>query len=262
MPDDEKKNVTGRKKVSIKQNKSKTIYFCNDCDYNGSYAAYRYHTKYEHEGIRYPCDQCNHVATRNSNLTAHKNAKHSSKFMRTKNKTFVKYPCDQCDYVGSQSALIQHRKSDHEGIRYPCDQCQYTATSSGNLKIHINAIHKGIKLPCDHCAYAATRPSDLTRHVKAKHRITSYPCDQCEYEGVSPLKLKKHRERKHSKNYKSRDIQNLNVQNIIKTATKSRVNCESFSSFLEKYKVIIDTNNCNVVFRIFFIETQARIVHI
>ena len=39
----------------------------------------------------------------------------------------VKYPCDQCNYKATwSSTLQQHLKSVHEGIKYSCDQCNYT----------------------------------------------------------------------------------------------------------------------------------------
>ena len=51
----------------------------------------------------------------------------------------VRYPCDQCDYIASRpDKLKRHKKCKHEqgGVRYPCDQCDFTASRSDNLNQH------------------------------------------------------------------------------------------------------------------------------
>ena len=54
----------------------------------------------------------------------------------------IRYPCDQCDFSAKTPiSLKRHKESIHEGIRYPCDQCEYTATQNGSLKSHKNAKH-------------------------------------------------------------------------------------------------------------------------
>ena len=36
----------------------------------------------------------------------------------------IKYPCNQCEYKASEKGQLQiHIQSQHEGIKYPCDQC-------------------------------------------------------------------------------------------------------------------------------------------
>ena len=60
----------------------------------------------------------------------------------------IKYPCNQCDYVATQqSNLKTHKKYKHMGIRYPCEQCDYAATQQGSLKRHMKRKHEG--LICD-----------------------------------------------------------------------------------------------------------------
>ena len=40
----------------------------------------------------------------------------------------IKYPCGQCEYQAtSKRNLDQHKKSVHEGIKYPCEQCELYA---------------------------------------------------------------------------------------------------------------------------------------
>ena len=47
----------------------------------------------------------------------------------------VRYPCDQCEYLATEVRnLKKHIENKHEGVRYPCNQCEYTATDQSNLK--------------------------------------------------------------------------------------------------------------------------------
>ena len=56
----------------------------------------------------------------------------------------VRYTCDECDYVATrQPNLNIHKRSKHKGIRYPCDQCDYLATQKGHLKIHTKRKQEG-----------------------------------------------------------------------------------------------------------------------
>ena len=146
------------------------------------------HKQHEHERIRYPCDQCDYVATLQSSLNTHKKSKHEG----------IRYPCDQCEYVATlQTNLITHKQYKHEGIRYPCDQCDYASTTSSSLKQHKQSKHEGIKYPCDHCDHAATSFGNLQRHKQSKHEGIMHPCDQCDYVATQQGNLKVHMKRKH-----------------------------------------------------------------
>ena len=62
----------------------------------------------------------------------HKRSKHEG----------IRYPCDQCDYVGNYASNLKlHKRSTHEGIRYLCDQCENAATQHSDLKSHKKAKH-------------------------------------------------------------------------------------------------------------------------
>ena len=42
----------------------------------------------------------------------------------------LRYPCDKCDYIATKSGNLKtHKETKHQGVRYPCDQCDYIATS-------------------------------------------------------------------------------------------------------------------------------------
>ena len=90
----------------------------------------------------------------------HKKSKHEG----------IRYPCDQCDHAAITLANLKHHKeSKHEGIRYPCDQCEYAATKPSDLKLHKQSLHEGIRYPCDQCEYASTQHSYLKFHKKSRH---------------------------------------------------------------------------------------------
>ena len=49
----------------------------------------------------------------------------------------VKYPCDQCEKLfSSKGVLKKHQVSVHECIKYPCDQCDNKFTQQEHLKKH------------------------------------------------------------------------------------------------------------------------------
>ncbi len=48
----------------------------------------------------------------------------------------VRYPCDKCDHVATRKRdLKRHVKSKHEGVRYPCDKCDFAAKNVHVIKI-------------------------------------------------------------------------------------------------------------------------------
>ena len=66
-----------------------------------------------HEGMKYPCGQCEYQATLKGNLDRHKRAVHQE----------IKYPCGQCEYQATQNEdLENHRRVGHEGMKYPSGQ--------------------------------------------------------------------------------------------------------------------------------------------
>ena len=57
----------------------------------------------------------------------------------------VKFPCAQCDYTATdQNSLGRHIKSIHEGVKFPCDQCEFKATRKGNLLKHKKSRHEKV----------------------------------------------------------------------------------------------------------------------
>ena len=55
----------------------------------------------------------------------------------------LKFPCDSCDFSATTTRNLKwHIESKHEGVRYPCDKWDDAATEAGKLKRHIESIHE------------------------------------------------------------------------------------------------------------------------
>ena len=106
------------------------------------------------------CQVCGKLFSTIGYMLTHYRSKHEG----------IKYPCTQCDYRATQQGDLQkHIQSKHEGIKYPCNQCDYQATTQSNLQIHIQSIHEGIMYPCSHCDYQATTRGNLQKHIRSSH---------------------------------------------------------------------------------------------
>ena len=147
------------------------------------------HIQSQHEGIKYPCDQCDYQATEKNGLQKHNKSKHEG----------INYICDKCNYQATKLGdLRRHIQSKHEGIKYPCNQCYYQATQQGTLQRHIQSKHKGIKYPCDQCDYQATQQGDLRRHIQSKHEGLNSPCNQCHRQFKTMGSLQRHIQSRHA----------------------------------------------------------------
>jgi hypothetical protein len=69
-----------------------------------------------HDGLRYPCDQCDYAATRRGDLKQHKESQYKIHV--------TKLTCT------IPKELKIHRESKHEDIWYSCDQCDNAALRS------------------------------------------------------------------------------------------------------------------------------------
>ena len=73
-----------------------------------------------------------HTATTAGSLKIHVESKHEG----------VRYPCNQCEYAATQPGVLKiHIENIHEGVRYPCGQCKFVATQSCHLKTHQKRKH-------------------------------------------------------------------------------------------------------------------------
>ena len=54
----------------------------------------------------------------------------------------LRYPCDQCDYQGnSMQSLRKHIQSSHEGIKYECEHCNKKLATPACVRRHIRSVH-------------------------------------------------------------------------------------------------------------------------
>ena len=142
------------------------------------WATWKTTKKSKHEGIIYPCDQCEYAATSLSHLKNHKKSNHE----------VIRYPCDQCDYkFADLSNLRKQQKLKYEGIRYPCDQCEYLTTRPIYLKRHKKNIKKS-DIPVISVNIQLLY-SNLKRHKESNHKTLENPCDPSIFTTVCPTKL-------------------------------------------------------------------------
>ena len=80
------------------------------------------------------------------------------------------FNCDQRESeFASNSGLIRHFKSKHQGMTYPCDRCTYRATDKGNLSRHVQSIHEGVTYDCNLCKYQTSLQQHLKTHILRRH---------------------------------------------------------------------------------------------
>jgi len=86
------------------------------------------------EKANIPCEfaDCKYVAAKKRYLREHRQAIHEG----------IKYPCDLCDHKGStKSNLKKHVQIRHTEEKYPCHQCNHLASSIVTLSEHHENIH-------------------------------------------------------------------------------------------------------------------------
>ena len=81
----------------------------------------------------------------------------------------ISYPCDQCQYAApSTGALNKHKQSKHEVVKHPL--CAFSPTDPGSLKKHKKSMHEGLKYSCDKCEYSGSNESNLKKHKQKRHQ--------------------------------------------------------------------------------------------
>jgi len=174
---------------------------CGECGHEGKSAAeLRQHKLTIHQGITYPCDLCEYVASRPDALKRHKKGKHEEK----------KFPCSQCQFrAHSAVKLSQHKLQVHVGVRLLCNLCDFSATKLAKLKEHKMMVHDGkdfkeaglqskvSKFQCEECQFSTTQVELLQAHIDSAHKVCRFDCDACSFQSVSPEELKKHISEQH-----------------------------------------------------------------
>ena len=94
------------------------------------------------------------------------------------------YSCDNCDYqVAHPRNLINHQKSNHEGVRYSCDKCDYHAKRQDNLHAHKKNVHEGKKRN-----FQSGRKRELNKHNQ--RTSTTWIGTKCHRKHVSSIIMK------------------------------------------------------------------------
>ena len=138
--------------------------------------------------IKFPCNQCDHIANRRDSLRAH---------VRTKHK-LIRYTCERCQFkFTEQKDLKRHVEAQHEGVIYQCEYCDHKAKQKRHLRNHINIRHKGVNYPCDQCNFKTKWKTNLREHINTKHKGIAYTCDECDYKTIWRNSLQIHKNSKH-----------------------------------------------------------------
>ena len=105
-----------------------SFFSCDTCEYVADTKhSLKEHTAAEHDGV-----QCSYAGSR-SKVYEHKKIKHEG----------VRYPCSECDYkAGCLCNLRQHTESTHKGVRYYFGQCQSSFSGERSLKRHKRTLTK------------------------------------------------------------------------------------------------------------------------
>ena len=110
-------------------------YFCKECEYqNPKLSNMRKHVGFYHLGIKYPCDQCSHLAQDKQNLDKHIRGVHNKE---------LRFSCDQCEkkfsYLDTRNA---HVRSYHTNQKFSCKHCNSKFGLIGNLTKHMKNYHQ------------------------------------------------------------------------------------------------------------------------
>ena len=60
--------------------------------------------------------------------------------------------CNDCETVFiTNTSLLDHYRSKHEGDKYSCDECDHQASTQSNLRLHQESKHEGVVYSCNQC---------------------------------------------------------------------------------------------------------------
>ena len=117
--------------------------------------------------------------TQKGNLEEHKRAVHEG----------VKFPCTQCDKrFNHKGNLEEHKRAVHEGVKFPCTQCDKRFTKKGYLEEHKRAVHEGVKFPCTQFFYTSTVRGENISMIKWTFKSSLFiSFNRCYYTGFKAV---------------------------------------------------------------------------
>ena len=152
--------------------------------------------KFQLSDSRFPCGQCDYVATQNGHLKRHKVSKHSN----------ITVECEQCQMSLKPNNMTRHMKEVHKDAKeLNCDQCNFVTFRLQHLKEHIGCKHGKVKLLCDNeadgvlCKYSTAFAKKLEEHKLRKHLGVPRICQECGFKAHSRDILYHHMNREHKK---------------------------------------------------------------
>ena len=217
-------NITPTQPVSGKYVANSTrSNVCSDCErVFSSFSKMKKHYIKEHQGVTFPCDQCDNVYTEKYTLSGHKKGVHEGQRIKceyedcdkefnfqSSYKDHVKkfhlnikqyHNCSKCSYKSTNKThLKRHIESKHEGLRFECNECGKQFSSKKTLEQHYSFFHDGITQKCseENCNMEFGIKASLNRHIETVHHDFRYPCSACEYQATSVSTLKYHVETEH-----------------------------------------------------------------
>ena len=148
------------------------------------------------------CKDCNAIFPNKEKLKEHKLANHKRTLVCDLcgkgfayynslkiHKLYVHNPeknfqCDQFEKkYKCMSALIGHKKMQHENVRYPCNQCSMSFKTNQCLTTHKRKVHLGEDMnihQCNECGKKFHSSGYLSTHIKAVHKKEmSFECQEC-----------------------------------------------------------------------------------
>ena len=130
------------------------------------------------------CQECNKRFYSRNKLLAHLKVHERRKQLQAKPRPT--FPCDQCNHVCSRKSQLEIHKATHSTERnFKCDQCGNTYKTEYSLKTHHSSVHLKLRPhKCQECDKKFSSKSALLCHVKEIHRqevaYTKYPCSMCD----------------------------------------------------------------------------------
>ena len=154
------------------------------------------------EGMLCSWDDCDFMATSQTNLIGHMNKKHNllarcdkcgkkvqhlEKHMKKFHPTPNSFQCEFCEKLFSSNRLLRMHKYTHTREKVKCDECGALVS---NIRQHKRFVHeKDLRFKCDAPGCEAKFPNNmrLLRHQKQAHQMFPEVCSICDKE-VAELK--------------------------------------------------------------------------
>ncbi|XP_055909419.1 zinc finger protein 501-like [Eupeodes corollae] len=132
----------------------------------------------------YSCSYCEHIATNQSTLEAHKQSCHDAG---------TRYQCEECGKCFSNASNLRHHLVIHSGTRpYKCEFCDAGFSHSNSLKAH-RYLHTGNRpYKCVECDKGFVSSGALKIHMREHTGETPYVCQFCKKAFATQCSYKRH----------------------------------------------------------------------